>query len=210
MLDLDKWNDRSHFEKVRQLEASAKHQFKDSWKSRTDSTWYFYESFDQFGGPSLGGKGALHGKKRQYEFIYVWDTRDIDTGNYEISFWYNLMEDSPDVLAVAEQDSLGDKGGVWFDQMKVAESTMIVENWCMVNLKVHVSPEIEKVNIFLNGNGSEDPFSVDELFIRKEGQDDLFRMASISGKEYLVYNNYWLRSDSFSRKSPTGSIKAKN
>lgn len=201
LLDLKKWNDRSRFEEVKKGESLAKHTFKDSWRSRTDSTPYVYESFNKYGGVSLGGDGALHGNKDQYEFIYVWDTRNVDTGTYQISFWYNLMEDRPDVLAVAEQDSIGNKGAFWFDQMEVAQSTMIVENWCMVTLDIQVSKEIEKVNIFLNGNGRGEAYSVDELLIRKMDQDDLFRRETVSGREYLIYNNYWLRADSFSKSS---------
>jgi len=194
----DQWNTTYYFDEVLKWESEAKTPVGSGWNTATDSVWFAYESFDDQPGESFGGTGALHGAKNGYDVIYELDTRKLKPGMYTLSFWFELMVDRPDVTAIIEQDSLEDRKAFWFDQVELFQSTFIEDNWCFVTLEFEVSPLIEKVTLVLSGNGRGKPFYLDELFIHKQG-DRLFRRAKRGTQEYIIYNNYWLKADSFSR-----------
>lgn len=193
----DGWNTTYYFNEVLTWESEANTEVRDGWKSGNDSVWFVYESFDNEPGESFSGAGAMHRLKGGYDLIYELDTRNLDTGLYTVSFWYSLMVDRPDVLALAEQDSLGERNAFWFDKQEVSQSTFIVNGWCFVTLDFHVSPLIEKVNLLITGNGNGQPYYIDELLITKQGQAPLFKRAALCNEEYIVYNNYWIRVNSF-------------
>lgn len=195
----EKWNTRNYFDEVLELEREAKTGLKDGWKSDTNSTWFIYESFDAETGESLGGAGALHKEKGGYDIIYEIDTKGISPGKYTVSFWYYLMVDRPDVLAVAELDSIGDGKTFWYDTFEATQSTHVVENWCHITLDFEASELVEKVNILITGNGNGQPYYIDELLIRRQGESPLFRRITKNNQEYIVYNNYWIKADSFKR-----------
>lgn len=199
--DADKWNTRYYFDEVLAWEKEATVNLKDGWKSDTNSTWFIYESFDDEVGVSLGGKGALHKTKGAYDIIYEIDTKGMPAGKYTMSFWYYLMVDRPDVLSIVEQDSVGDRKSFWYDTYEVAQSTHIVEGWCQATLDFEVSPLIEKVTLLITGNGSGQPYYIDELLIQKQGESPLFRRTTVNDQEYIIYNNYWIKADSFQRQN---------
>ncbi len=111
------------------------------------------------------------------------------------------MVDRPDVLAVAEQDSVGEAKSFWYDTFETSQSTHIVENWCQVSMEFEVSPAIEKVNILITGNGNGQPYYIDELLIQKQGESPLFRRTITNNQEYIIYNNYWIKANSFQQKN---------
>lgn len=195
----EKWNTRAYFDEVLTLERQAVQPVGSGWKSANDSVWFLYESFDSEVGESFGGNGALHRNKGGYDVVYSLDTRNLEPGNYTVSFWYSLLVDRPDVLAVAELDSLGDRKSFWFDEFPVSQSTFIVENWCFVSMEFDVSPMIEKMNLLITGNGNGQPYYLDELLIHKTDQNPLFRRTQRGNQEYVIYNNYWLRADAYTR-----------
>lgn len=199
--DADKWNTRYYYDEVLVWEKEATVSLKDGWKSDTNSTWFIYESFDDEVGVSFDGEGALHKTKGAYDIIYEIDTKGMPAGKYTISFWYYLMVDRPDVLSIVEQDSVGDRKSFWYDTYEVAQSTHIVENWCQATLEFEVSPLIEKVTLLITGNGSGQPYYIDELLIQKQGDSPLFRRTTVNDQEYFIYNNYWIKADSFQRQN---------
>ncbi|MBK9190507.1 MAG: hypothetical protein IPM77_02845 [Crocinitomicaceae bacterium] len=125
------------------------------------------------------------------------NTTGLDSGMYNVSFWYYLLDDRPDILAVAEQDSVGDRKALWFDQAEISQSNFIVENWCFVSLDFYVSPSIEKMNLILTGNGNKQPYRMDELLVVKVNQSPIFRRETKNNQEYIIYNNYWIKANSF-------------
>ena len=194
----DKWNTTWYFDEVMQWEKQATEFLDQGWRSDTSAAFMVYESYDDQPGENFAGGGALHSFKGGYDIIYELDTKGLEPGTYTISFWYYLLADRPDVLAIAEQDSAGERKGFWFDTFDVSQSTFIVDNWCFVTLDVEVSAMIEKVNVIVSGNGNGEPFYIDELLI-KNSRNKLFKRVLRDGKEYVVYDNYWLRADSYQR-----------
>ncbi|MBK6526738.1 MAG: hypothetical protein IPG07_15025 [Crocinitomicaceae bacterium] len=197
----ENWNTQYYFNEVLQWEKEATVSLNQGWKSDTASTWFIYESFDDQVGESLGGEGAIHKEKGGYDLIYEFDTKTMSPGKYSVSFWYYLMVDRPDVLAVAEQDSVGEAKSFWYDTFETSQSTHIVENWCQVSMEFEVSPAIEKVNILITGNGNGQPYYIDELLIQKQGESPLFRRTITNNQEYIIYNNYWIKANSFQQKN---------
>jgi hypothetical protein len=195
--DRDRWNTRFYFDLVKEEEKLAKTGVGEKWTASSDSVFYRFESFDDRPGESFDGNGALHGYKGGADIIATWGTNGWPSGTYSITFWYHLLTDRPDILAVAEQDSIGDKRAFWYDTQEISQSTFIVDDWCFVRLDIEISPDIEKVNLIFNGNGNGKPFIVDELMIRKTGKPCLFRRVMRGEQEYIVYDNYWLKADSF-------------
>jgi hypothetical protein len=195
----ENWNTQYYFNEVLQWEKEATVSLNQGWKSDTASTWFIYESFDDEVGESLGGPGAMHKEKGGYDIIYEIDTKTMSPGKYTVSFWYYLMVDRPDVLAVAEQDSVGEAKSFWYDTFEASQSTHIVENWCQISMEFEVSPSIEKINILITGNGNGQPYYIDELLVQKQGESPLFRRTTTNNQEYIIYNNYWIKANSFQR-----------
>lgn len=195
----EKWNSSFYFDAVVEQEKVALTDVGKGWNSDTSGVWFDYVSYDETTGESLGGSGSKLGNKGGYDVVYELNTTGMDSGLYNVSFWYYLLEDRPDILAVAEQDSTGDRKSFWFDQAEVSQSTFIVENWCFVSLDFYVSPWIEKMNLILTGNGNGQPYRIDELLVIKSGQSPLFRRETKNNQEYIIYNNYWIKANSFQR-----------
>lgn len=197
--DRSRWNTPYYFDEVMAWEKAAQIDVGNGWKSNSDSVWFIHEALDNDPSQAFGGTGSLSGEKDQYTIIYELDTRQMKPGMYTATFWYYLLADRPDVLAVAEQDSVGDMKSFWYDEYPVSKSNFIVDNWCFVTLEFEVSQSIEKINLMLTGNGNGEPFYVDELLIQRS-TDRLFRRANRGDEEFVIYNNYWLRANSFKRK----------
>lgn len=192
------WNTRYYFDELMEADQQAKADVGMGWRADSTNVWFEYESFDSDQGENFAGGGALHKFKGGYDVVYELPVSGLDSGLYTLSFWYYLGVDRPDVLAVAEQDSTGDRKAFWFDTFDVSQSTFVVNNWCFVTMEFYVSPEIEKINLLITGNGNGEPFYLDELLIHKTNQAELFKHANMNGVDYVVKNNYWVRRDMFS------------
>lgn len=172
------WNTRYYFDELTEADQLANVDVGMNWRADTNAVWFTYESFDAEQGENFAGGGAMHKTKGGYDVVYELPVANLDSGMYTVSFWYYLGVDRPDVLAVAEQDSIGDRKGLWFDTFEVSQSTFIVNNWCFVSMDFYVSPDIEKLNLLITGNGNGEPFYLDELLIYKSAQADLFRYTT--------------------------------
>jgi len=197
--DGDKWNSSFYFDEIKLADKSAIYDVGQGWKSDTTNVWFYYESFNDKVGENLSGGGALHDLKNGYNNILELNKSQLDTGLYTISFWYYLGVDRADVTAVVEQVFNDGKESFWADTYAVNQSTIIVENWCFVTMDFAFQSDMEKINILITGNGNKQPFYVDEILVLKQNGRALFAHQQKNGTEYLIYNNYWLRSDSFQR-----------
>jgi len=197
--DGDKWNSSFYFDEIKLADKSAIYDVGQGWKSDTTNVWFYYESFNDKVGENLSGGGALHDLKNGYNNILELNKSQLDTGLYTISFWYYLGVDRADVTAVVEQVFNDGKESFWADTYAVNQSTIIVENWCFVTMDFAFQSDMEKINILITGNGNKQPFYVDEILVLKQNGRALFSHQQKNGTEYLIYNNYWLRSDSFQR-----------
>ena len=56
---------------------------------------------------------------------------------------------------------------------------------------------MEEIKLLLTGNGSGEPFMIDELLIQRQGDPALFKTVSYLNKTWMVYNNYWLSENAF-------------
>jgi hypothetical protein len=63
--------------------------------------------------------------------------------------------------------------------------------WILQSIK-----EVDEFKVFLSGNGNGAPFIVDELLIHPQGAK-LYKREKRQGEEFIVYNNYWIRLNSF-------------
>lgn len=196
----EKWNSSQYFDDVKMAETKAIYDVGWGWKSDTSNAWFYYESFNDKKGESLGGDGAFHDFKSGWNTILELTNSQLDTGLYTVSFWYYLGVDRADVSAVSEQVFNDGKEGFWYDTYAVNQSTHIVENWCFVTLDFAFTSDMEKINILITGNGNKQPFYVDELLVQKQNGSALFSRQQKNGVDYLIYNNYWLRADSFQKK----------
>ena len=145
------------------------------------------------------GEGSLHEKKNVWNILLTLDNTILQPGDYSISFWYDIRADRPDGLAVIEQVFYDGRESFWFDQFDIKQSNLIVNDWCYVQMDMTFSEEMEKINDLHTGNGSQNPFFIDELLIQKQNDSPLFKRVMIGDQEYIVYNNIPIKADSFSK-----------
>ena len=206
--DQEKWNSRERYDRIIAQEKEATEHVGEGWRSDTSKVWFIYESFDN--SPvleteiGLGATGAYKDLKSSWNTILELTPEQIEPGNYVIRYWYYLREDRPDVLAVMEEKYGEEKPGAWIAQFDVKQSTMVVDHWCLVEMEFTVAPDMEQINVLITGNGSQEPFIVDELLIQKQNDPALFRQShmlrtGVDGysRSYVIYNNYWLKTDAF-------------
>jgi hypothetical protein len=146
----------------------------------------------------FGGTGALKDIKKGWNTILELDKSEIEPGNYVMRYWYHILADAPDGLAILEEQYSADSV-LWVSEFDIKQSTVIVADWCLVEMEFTLSPEMQDFKVFITGNSSQKPFIVDELLIQKQNDSPLFRRANKDGIDYVIYNNYWLRADSFKR-----------
>lgn len=193
----DNYNNRYYFDQIMAQADSANFTFENGWRSSDSRGSFIYESFDEKENElTMKGKGSYELKKGGYDKIYEFETRNLSHGKYVISFWYYIMIDRPDVLAVAEIDSVGDKGVYWQSTFEVSQSNHIVNGWCQVNIPLEINSEIEKVNVLITGNGNGKPYFIDELFIYADTVN-YFNETIMNNQSYIIYNNYYLKKSSF-------------
>ena len=200
--DPEKWNSRAGFDRIVEKEKLATKPLVDGWRSDTADVWFYYASFDTTGTDlpaeqKLGGNGAFRDLKSSWNTILKLSKEDIPPGDYVIRYWYYLKVDRPDALAVMEAQFENDKPTEWIAQFDVKQSTVIVADWCLVEMEFTVDPDLENLNVLITGNGSQKPFIVDELLIQKQNDSPLFRHETKGDVPCLIYNNYWIRENSF-------------
>ena len=197
--DRDAWNTRYYFDEVIAKEKLAKTELKDGWKSEKKQ-WFYYESWDDIKGESIKGKGAYANTKGNYPVLAEIAADSLEPGNYQASFWFNHFVDRADINAVVDLGYEGDSS-YWAANYPIAQSNHIVGHWMLVNMDFKVTEDVKTIKVFLSGNGSGEPYIVDELLIRKTDEPPLFNLAKMGRTEYIVYNNYWVKRKSFSEKN---------
>lgn len=196
--DREFYNRDYYFKELLEREKECSFELKDGWKSDTSATWFLYESFDENEGESFAGGGSYRDHK-EWEHVIYEITEPLDNGWYEVSYWYYLGVDAPNMLAVVDQDFGGVQKSAWSDQFDIKQSTLIVNQWCQVKLKFEWTDITEKIKVVLLGNNSKQPFYVDELLIRKIDDGPLMKRVMIDRQEYLVYNNDYMRANQFEK-----------
>lgn len=193
----DAWNTQFYFDDIVERNQNAQDSLKQGWTSSRND-WFHYESWDHLKGESLKGKGAFASVKGDYPYLAEINTDSIPTGDYNVSFWFNHYVDRADISAIT-QFEFEDDSSAWAAQFDIKESTHIVGHWMFISMDVKVTSDVKKINIYLTGNSNGEPYIVDELLIRK-ADHHLFSVGELGGKEYIIYDNYWIRKDSFSEK----------
>ena len=193
----EKWNTDFYFNEIVAKNDLANIQLADGWRSDTNKVWFYYNSYNDQKGESFAGQGALRDIKTGFNIIESLDKEQLEVGDYTINFWYYLGVDRPDVTAVVEEIYNDESKNNWSSTYAVSQSNLIVNNWCFVTLDFNVASDLNKINILISGNGNKQPFYIDELLIRKQNGPHLFMEQEVNGIEYIVYDNYWLRADSF-------------
>jgi hypothetical protein len=208
--DPKKYNSPDSFDRVMAKEKLATYPLKQGWRSDTTDVWFYYESFDTIGNDlpaehKLAGDGAYRDLKSSWNTILslqqaqgsALDQATIPPGDYVIRYWYYLLEDRPDPLAVMEAKYVQEDSSAWIAQFDIKQYTLIVEDWCLVEMNFTISADVEELNVLITGNSSQEPFIIDELLIQKQGDPHLFRKATKNGKPYVIYDNYWIKENSF-------------
>lgn len=200
--DPKKWNNSDGFNRIIAREKLANIDVGEGWKSDTNSVWFYYENYDTCGNDLpdeqiLGGKGALKDYKSSWNNILTLTQNELEPGDYIIRYWYYLKVDRPDVNCVIEAKFVQPDSSDWIAQFDAKQSTLIVEDWCLIEMEFTVSPDLELLNVLVTGNGNQQLFIVDELLIQKQNDAPLFRREIKNGTEYVIYNNYWIKANSF-------------
>ncbi|MCH2224788.1 MAG: hypothetical protein MK066_08475 [Crocinitomicaceae bacterium] len=194
--DRHSWNTTFYYDQVKKEEQEAKISLKDGWNSTADN-WFYYDSWDEQKGESLKGKGAYANTKGNYPILADFSTDSLKNGKYMASFWYNHKVDRADIIGVVEL-GLDSDSSYWAATSSIAQSTHIVGHWMLSTLEFEITDKVQNVKIFLSGNDSGEPYIIDELLVRRIEDPSLFNRAKMGGTNYTIYNNYWLREDSFS------------
>lgn len=195
----DGWNTDYYFNELVEKNQSANVELQNGWRSDTSAVWFYYNSFDNELGESFAGNGAKHDIKTGFNIIESFEKSQLEVGKYTVSYWYYLGVDRADVSAVVEKIYTDETRNNWGETYAVSQSNFIVNNWCYVTLDFEVDADLEKINLLISGNGNKQPFYIDELLLKKQGSPHLFSNREAHGVNYLVYDNYWLRADSFTK-----------
>ncbi|UKN00609.1 YfhO family protein [Paracrocinitomix mangrovi] len=196
----EKYNSDYYFNQIVEKEKTAVYDVGEGFKSDTTDVWFFYKSWDDDKGESLGGEGAWHSQKEKLNPLHEFFKEDgLEEGSYTVSFWYYLGVDAPTMAGIIDQDFGGEEESIWASTFDVKLSTLIVDKWCRVNLNFEWTDNTDKVLIYLQGSGNHTPFYVDELLVYKTDGPPLFRREKRKGIEYIIYNNEWIKADSFSK-----------
>ena len=191
------WNNPIYFQDIMAKREQAKFNVWNGWLSNTTDLNFIYESFDSIVDPkSFRGPGALAGQKNGFHVIK--DEVSLETGDYICSFWYNFRIDRADQEAIVEQKFISGRGD-WVAKNDIRQSNHIVGDWALVEIPFKVSDSVVSTKVILSGNRSKKWFIVDELLIRKAGDKTLFKNEEYNGEPYIIYNNYMLKKNSFSK-----------
>ncbi len=194
---LDQWNTPEYFNDLVKRKEKATILLNDGWYSNTSEVNYLYDSFDELEEVnSMAGSGALAARKEGI-FMIKPEIKGLETGQYICSFWYNMRIDRANQLAVIEQEFVGDSAK-WVAQNSIRETNLIVGDWAYVEMEFEITDTVENTKLFLSWNDSKQWLIVDELLIRKVGDNALFKTEKLKDEEYIIYNNYWMKANSFS------------
>ncbi|MFT6324903.1 MAG: hypothetical protein ACJAWO_002471, partial [Halieaceae bacterium] len=163
--DREAWNTKFYFQEVVAKEKLAKIELSDRWKSETNQ-WFHYESWDDIKGESIKGKGAYANTKGNYPVLAEIKNDSLPPGNYQVSFWFNHFVDRADIIGVTEI-TLNSDSSYWAATSNIGQSTHIVGHWMLVTMNIKLTANVKSFRVFLSGNGSGEPYIVDELLIRK-------------------------------------------
>ena len=196
----NKWNNIEAYHKIINRNNQATIELKDNWRSDTTGVWFYYDSFDNNPVKQLktgfNSPGAYHDFKSSWNTIKSFTIEELPPATYQVSYWFNLTIDRPDQLSVVEakfdQDSTA-----WLAEFDIKQSTVIVDQWCRVEMEFTTTKNMREINLLIVGNGSQEPFIIDELLIRRPTDPALFRTVNFHNKERVVYNNFFLETDAF-------------
>lgn len=196
-----KWDSPDSYNRLLVKNNNAKEDLGEGWRSDSSEVWYIYDSFDEnpvnpvkYG---FNSPGAYHDYKSSWNIIKTLNKEQLLQGNYILSFWFELTIDRPDQLAIVEASFGEDQTAEWIAQFDIKQSTVIVNKWCRVEMEFSVTADVQEIKILLAGNGSGEPFIVDELLIQKQADPALFKDVTHLGRKWMVFNNFWLPEDAF-------------
>ncbi|MBD3636207.1 MAG: hypothetical protein HUJ25_02605 [Crocinitomicaceae bacterium] len=198
--DTEAWNNPSSYQEVLRKRDSARHKITENWKSSDPNVWFYYNSWNDKLSEGLKGKGGYNSTKRGFDLIWESSTENMDTGKYEVSFWFNHALDRADLLTITELYYKDDQHPGWVDTYELKESNVVLRQWLRAEMEFTVNQNVDSVKVFVLGNESRKPYAVDELLVRKATGADLFSTGKIGGQEYIIYNNFWLKDDAFRNK----------
>lgn len=196
--DRDAWNTDFYFNEMLQKKALAKNELKQGWKSE-GNPWFYYNSWNEKKCESLKGAGGFHRKKMDQDDLVVLNADSLENGQYAVSFWYNYYVDRADIMTITEMTYNNGADTKWVDTDDIKQSTHIVGHWLHVEMNFEITDSTDLVRIYMSGNRSREPYIIDELLIRKLDDPALFSTGKIGGDEYIIYNNYWVKAESFSK-----------
>lgn len=194
------WNNEKAYRKIQSRNATARIELSEGWRSDTSDVWFYYNGFDENSVEKVKNgfhsRGALHDFKNSWNTIESLSLDQIPPGDYEVSYWFELTLDRPDQLAVVEAQFANDSTA-WLADFDIKQSTVIVDQWCRIEMEFSTTNDMKQINLLIVGNGSEEPFMVDELLIRRPTDPALFKTVNYLGKTKIVFNNYYLENTAF-------------
>ena len=199
--DRDKWNSSIYYDEIVKQEAKSNIKMKDGWYS--DSTFNFiYENFDDLNAVpspySLGKGDSYSDLNHSWKDIYTLDSSKLAYGDYTLRIWYNYAYSLPIEMHIASKSFTSDLDLDLLNKFDIRQSKNILGDWCLIEMDFSFTPEMKDVILINSSNVDNKSFLVDELLIYPRGASPLFRKAEHDGMSYLIYNNHWLKSDSFS------------
>lgn len=200
LFDREAWNTNYYFDEVKEKRNLSSYKLTEEWWSSDPEVWFVYESWDGMLTESFKGRGALQGIKKGHELIWEADADDLMPGEYEVSYWYNHGIDRADLMTITELYYKDKDEPEWVDDYEFKEGNEIVGQWMRAEMNFIIDENVDSVKVFLLGNNSRKPFAVDELLVRRTDGPDLFSKSIIGSEKYIIYNNFWLRENSFKPK----------
>ena len=148
---------------------------------------YYLNSFG--GGEEFvfSGEGSYQAIKDGWHVLDTITRNEIDATKCISSIWYYLGVNRPDMVFNCEL--LYPDSTVTAGDFDIKQSTHIVENWCLAEIEFEFPEDCPMARFSIVGNGSGEPFYVDELMIYPDTAK-IFSSESINGTEYMLYNNY--------------------
>lgn len=193
------WNTDYYFKEVLKQKKLAIHPTKHNHKATKNGGWCYYESWNHLKGESLKGKGALSNIKEHYHTLIELDADSLQSGDYEVSFWYNYKIDRADIPAFVEVTYKDGSDPLWEDYFDIKQSSHIVGHYMQVKMNFKISENTDHVKLVLSGNNTKEPYIVDELFIRLLDGTNYFDQGKIGGDDYIIFNNDWIKAESFTK-----------
>lgn len=200
--DKNKYNTPYYFNEVVQKEKLATRSVGQGWKSDT-TRWFYYDGFDEPNSKLLpheifAGSSALKDAKNGGNELVKLTKSQLRPGDYSAKFWFYLKEDRPDLTAICQTYSAKLDSTIWISQFDMRQPNLIVQDWCLIEMDFTIDQDFDEFKIILTGNGNGAPFIVDELLIQPKGYE-LFKREKRQNQEFIVYNNYWIKLNSFKR-----------